>query len=222
MQRGLFISIEGIDGAGKSSHIKAMAQAFEQAGHTVVLTREPGGTALAEKIRTLLLHDAMDPVSETLLAFAARRDHLRQTIIPALSQGHTVICDRFTDATFAYQGGGRDLPWAPIAQLEQWVQTDGEGNFYEPDCTLFFDVPAAVAAQRLQGARAPDRFEAQAVQFFEQVARAYEQRQTDAPARFVRINSNVPMAQVFEQVLAALVARGYLPPSSAQACEATA
>ena len=222
MQRGLFISIEGIDGAGKSSHIKAMAQAFEQAGHSVLLTREPGGTELAEKLRALLLHDAMDPVSETLLAFAARRDHLVQKIIPALRQGQTVICDRFTDATFAYQGGGRALPWQPIAQLEQWVQTDALGDFYEPDCTVFFDVPPAVAAQRLQDAREPDRFEAQALQFFEQVANAYAQRQAKAPARFVRINSNVPMEQVFQQLMDALVARGYLPPSTAQVREALA
>lgn len=215
MPRGLFISIEGIDGAGKSSHIQAMAKAFEEAGRTVLLTREPGGTDLAEKLRALLLHDAMDATSETLLAFAARRHHLLEKIIPALTAGTTVICDRFSDATFAYQGGGRGVNWAEIEKLERWVQTDVDNHFYEPDCTIFFDVPPSVAAQRLQSAREPDRFESEALDFFEKVVMGYERRIVQAPKRFVRVNSNQPIEQVFRQLMGQLVARGYLPASTA-------
>ena len=138
-----FISFEGIDGAGKSSHIEAVAQALRQQGHAVVLTREPGGTPLAEQLRELFLHQPMDALTEALLVFAARRDHLVTVIEPALARGDTVLCDRFTDATFAYQGAGRGFDLAVLRQLEQWVQ-----HSRQPDLTLWFDVPAAVAAAR--------------------------------------------------------------------------
>ena len=121
MTTGLFISFEGIDGAGKSSHIEALAQAFRDQGRVVTLTREPGGTPLAEKLRALMLHDAMDPLTEALIAFAARRDHLVQVIEPALARGEVVICDRFTDATFAYQGAGRGFDLGQLATLERMV-----------------------------------------------------------------------------------------------------
>ena len=165
---GLFISFEGVDGAGKSSHIDALAQAFTAQGRQVLRTREPGGTPLAEKLRTLLLHDSMDPLSEALLVFAARRDHLVQVITPALARGEVVLCDRFTDATFAYQGGGRGFDLAMLTTLEHMVQTGlppTPERLCEPDVTLWFDLPVAVAAQRLAGARSPDRFEAQSQAF---------------------------------------------------------
>ena len=155
MTTGLFISFEGIDGAGKSSHIEGLAQAFRDQGRVVTLTREPGGTPLAEKLRALMLHDAMDPLTEALIAFAARRDHLVQVIEPALARGEVVISDRFTDATFAYQGAGRGFDWNQLSILERMAQTgtalqaDLTQNFMrEPDMTLWFDLPAEVAAER--------------------------------------------------------------------------
>jgi len=163
---GLFITFEGIDGAGKSTHIEKVAQAFRAAGRAVTLTREPGGTPLAEKLRALVLGDAMDPLCEALLMFAARRDHLQTVIEPALAAGGVVICDRFTDATFAYQGFGRGFDLAVLHQLEAWVQGRPEGGLREPDLTLWFDLSPAVAAKRLAGARVPDRFEAQPQAFF--------------------------------------------------------
>jgi dTMP kinase len=133
MQPGLFISFEGIDGAGKSSHIEALAQAFKAAGRAVLQTREPGGTPLAEKLRDMVLHDAMDPLCEALLVFAARRDHLNHVIEPALARGDVVLCDRFTDATFAYQGGGRGFDWQVLHTLESWVQALPDGGTRQPD-----------------------------------------------------------------------------------------
>ena len=153
---GRFISFEGIDGAGKSTHIEALADRWRSAGHEVVLTREPGGTPLAERLREQVLNTAMDPLTEALLVFAARRDHLREVIRPALAAGRTVLCDRFTDATFAYQGGGRGFDHRVLATLEGWVQ---EG--LQPALTVWFDLPAAVAASRRAAVRAPDRFEQQ-------------------------------------------------------------
>jgi dTMP kinase len=135
MQSGLFISFEGIDGAGKSSHIEALAQAFKAAGRAVVQTREPGGTPLAEKLRDMVLHDAMDPLCEALLVFAARRDHLNHVIEPALARGDVVLCDRFTDATFAYQGAGRGFSLDVLTQLEHWVQALPSGGLRQPDIT---------------------------------------------------------------------------------------
>ncbi|WP_347614543.1 dTMP kinase, partial [Comamonas thiooxydans] len=183
LSKGLFISFEGIDGAGKSSHIEALAQAFRDQGRVVTLTREPGGTPLAEKLRALMLHDAMDPLTEALIAFAARRDHLVQVIEPALARGEVVISDRFTDATFAYQGAGRGFSLEQLSALERMAQTGTalhagpDSDFMrEPDMTLWFDLPAEVAAERLATARVPDRFEAQPGEFFARVAQGYAER----------------------------------------------
>ncbi len=203
---GIFISFEGIDGAGKSTHIESLSNAFIGQGRGVVRTREPGGTALAEKIRALVLNDAMDPMTEALLVFAARRDHLLQVILPALARGDVVLCDRFTDASFAYQGAGRGFDWDTLAQLERWVQGD-----VQPHTTVWFDLPPAVAAQRLSAARVPDRFEVQPLAFFEQVAEGYARRMGQDPDRFARINANQPQAKVWADLNTALQERGYLP-----------
>lgn len=207
---GLFITFEGIDGAGKSTHIEKVAQAFRAAGRAVTLTREPGGTPLAEKLRALVLGDAMDPLCEALLMFAARRDHLQTVIEPALGAGGVVICDRFTDATFAYQGFGRGFDLAVLHQLEAWVQGRPEGGLREPDLTLWFDLSPAVAAKRLAGARVPDRFEAQPQAFFERVAQGYAARAAAAPQRFARIDADQPPSEVAAQVRATLVGRAWL------------
>ncbi|WP_120967329.1 dTMP kinase [Comamonas sp. lk] len=215
--KGLFISFEGIDGAGKSSHIEGLAQAFRDQGRVVTLTREPGGTPLAEKLRTLMLHDAMDPLTEALIAFAARRDHLVQVIEPALARGEVVISDRFTDATFAYQGAGRGFDWNKLLILERMAQTgtslqaDLAENFLrEPDMTIWFDLPAEVAAERLVTARVPDRFEAQPGEFFARVAQGYADRAKAAPQRFARIDANTSRHAVWQQVTQAVVRRGWL------------
>ena len=210
---GLFITFEGIDGAGKSSHIDALAQAFRQAGRTVTLTREPGGTPLAEKLRQLLLHDAMDPLTEALVVFAARRDHLVQVIEPALARGEVGISDRFTDATFAYQGAGRGFDWQKLLVLERMAQTGcglEASLMREPDLTIWFDLPAAVAAERLATARVPDRFEAQPQAFFAAVADGYARRCAQAPGRFARIDAHQSREAVWQQVTAVLQARGWL------------
>jgi len=211
-QPGLFISFEGIDGAGKSTHIAALADAFRAQGRQVTLTREPGGTPLAEKLRAMVLNDAMDPLCEALLMFAARRDHLRQVIEPALAAGNVVLCDRFTDATFAYQGGGRGFDLAVLCQLEAWVQTrpDDETQRRQPDLTVWFDLPPEVAAQRLASARAPDRFESQPLAFFTRVAAGYAQRMAEQPARFARIAADQPVQAVWRNVREAFVQRRWL------------
>ena len=217
MTKGLFISFEGIDGAGKSSHIEGLAQAFRDQGCVVTLTREPGGTPLAEKLRALMLHDAMDPLTEALIAFAARRDHLVQVIEPALARGEVVISDRFTDATFAYQGAGRGFDWEQLSILERMAQTgtglqaDLAENFMrEPDMTLWFDLPAEVAAERLATARVPDRFEAQPGEFFARVAQGYARRAEAAPQRFARIDANTSREAVWQQITQAVVHKGWL------------
>lgn len=194
-----FISFEGIDGAGKSSHIEAVAQALREQGRTVVLTREPGGTPLAEQLRELFLHQPMDALTEALLVFAARRDHLTTVIEPALARGDTVLCDRFTDATFAYQGAGRGFDLAVLSQLELWVQ---QGR--QPDLTLWFDVPAAVAAARRAAAREPDRLESEAQAFFERVREGYAARLSGDPQRFARIDADASLDSVRERTLAVL------------------
>lgn len=210
MSQGLFISFEGIDGAGKSTHIEGLASAFRAQGRAVTLTREPGGTPLAEKLRTMVLNDPMDPLAEALLIFAARRDHLQQVIEPALARGEVVLCDRFTDATFAYQGGGRGFDTAVLGQLERWVQALPDGGLRQPDMTLWFDLPPEVAAQRLAGARVPDKFEAQPVEFFRRVAQGYADRAASQPARFARIDAQQERHKVWQQVTQALVRRGWL------------
>lgn len=199
-----FITFEGIDGAGKSSHIEALAQWLRERGREVLLTREPGGTALAERLRELLLHEAMDALTESLLVFAARRDHLRQCIEPALARGATVLCDRFTDATFAYQGGGRGFDLDVLGRLEGWVQ---EGQ--QPDLTLWFDLPPQVAAQRRAAARAADRFEREDEDFFTRVREGYAARAAAAPGRFVRIDAEQPREAVWAQIERSLLERGW-------------
>ncbi len=206
---GLFISFEGIDGAGKSTHIEALAQAFAQQGRHVTLTREPGGTPLAEKLREMVLHDAMDSLTESLLVFAARRDHLQQVIEPALARGDVVLCDRFTDATFAYQGGGRGFDLTVLRQLEAWVQTSAHG-LRQPDVTVWFELDPAIAAQRLAAARVPDRFESQPVAFFQAVSDGYAARAEADAARFVRLNAAQAREAVWAQLHASLAQRGWL------------
>jgi dTMP kinase len=217
---GLFISFEGIDGAGKSTHIAGLAQAFRAEGRAVTLTREPGGTPLAEKLRALVLGDAMDPLTESLLVFAARRDHLVNVIEPALARGDVVLCDRFTDATFAYQGGGRGFDLATLGMLERWVQSTpamAGSALRQPDLTVWFDLPAETAAARLADARAPDRFEAQPVAFFQRVSAGYAARAAAEPQRFARINADQSREQVWQAIAEAFVARTWLsrihPPS---------
>lgn len=206
---GTFISFEGIDGAGKSTHIEALCAAFEAQGRVVTRTREPGGTPLAERLRTMVLSDPMDPMTEALLVFAARRDHIVQVIRPALARGELVLCDRFTDATFAYQGGGRGFDWTVLSTLEQWVQ--GGDTLLQPALTIWFDLPPVVAAARLATARVPDRFEAQPQAFFEQVANAYGRRFAADAQRFARIDANQTPEQVWLDVLAAVRQKGLLP-----------
>jgi dTMP kinase len=197
---GLFITFEGIDGAGKSTHIESLASAFRAQGRAVTQTREPGGTPLAEKLRAMVLNDAMDPLTEALLIFAARRDHVLQVIEPALARGDVVLCDRFTDATFAYQGSGRGFDLAVLVQLEQWVQQVpvlAAGQLRQPDLTLWFALAPEVAAERLAGARVPDRFEAQPVEFFRRVSDGYAQRAAASH-------------KVWQQITSSFVRRGWL------------
>ncbi len=208
-QTGRFISFEGIDGAGKSSHIGALADVFRAQGRVVTLTREPGGTPLAEKLRQLLLNDAMDPLCEALLMFAARRDHLQQVIEPALARGEVVISDRFTDATFAYQGGGRGFDLTVLSTLEGWVQAlpereNGGQKLRQPDLTLWFDLAPEVAAARLANAREPDKFERESALFFQRVRSGYAQRCQADPGRFARIEADQPREQVWADVQAAV------------------
>jgi dTMP kinase len=213
-----FISFEGIDGAGKSTHIGGIAEAFRAAGRTVVPTREPGGTPLAEKLRALVLQDAMDPLTEALLVFAARRDHLRQVIAPALARGELVLCDRFTDASFAYQGGGRGFDLEVLRTLERWVQgtVGGDasggavGAILQPELTLWFDLPPDTAAARLASARSPDRFESQSAAFFERVAAGYAARASADPDRFARIDADGTADEVRARVFSVLADRGWL------------
>ena len=192
---GRFITFEGIDGAGKSSHLETLAAWVRDRGREVLVTREPGGTVLAERLRELVLHAPMDALTEALLVFAARRDHLVQLIEPALARGATVLCDRFTDATFAYQGGGRGFDLEVLSQLEGWVQ---QGR--QPDLTLWFDLPPHLAAERRAAARTPDRFESQDEAFFARVRDAYARRLAQTPDRFARLDATAERAQVWAQV----------------------
>lgn len=201
---GRFITFEGIDGAGKSSHIGRLADWLKSRGHAVVVTREPGGTPLAEALRDIVLHQSMDAMTEALLVFAARRDHVQQLIRPALAAGSTVLCDRFTDATFAYQGGGRRFDLAVLEQLEAWVQAG-----LQPDLTLWFDLPPSVAAQRRAAVRAADRFEAEDEAFFEWVRQGYECRRQAQPSRFAVLDAERTPDQVWGQVVQALEQRGW-------------
>lgn len=203
MSAARFITFEGIDGAGKSTHIEVVAGWLRESGVEVVCTREPGGTALGERLRKLLLHAPMDALCEVLLVFAARRNHITQVIAPALTRGATVLCDRFTDATFAYQGAGRSFDIAVLAQLEEWVQQG-----LQPDLTLWFDLPAEVANQRRKRARDPDRFESMDAGFFERVSAGYRARAVAYPGRFARIDALRAPNEVAAQIASVL---GYAP-----------
>lgn len=185
--RGRFITFEGIDGAGKSTQIEVVANALRGRGLPIVITREPGGTQLGEALREVILHQPMTVATETLLMFAARAEHLERVIHPALQAGTWVLCDRFTDATYAYQSGGRGMSAERIAELEQWVHPD-----LQPDLTLLFDVPPDIAAARLARARSADRFEAEQVDFFGKVRRAYLDRAAGQPQRFIVIDGTQP------------------------------
>ena len=204
MNPGRFITFEGIDGAGKSSHIETLAASARQRGHAVLVTREPGGTPLAERLREIVLQATMDTLTEALLVFAARRDHLVQMIEPALARGDMVLCDRFTDASFAYQGAGRGFSLEILGQLEAWVQ---QGR--QPDLTLWFDIAPATAAARRAAARAPDRFELQDLAFFERASAGYARRMAQSPQRFARVNAEQPLQAVWQQVEAAMQGRAW-------------
>ena len=181
---GRLITVEGIDGAGKSTHLPWLKTVLERKGRRVWLTREPGGTPLGERLRELLLHEAMVPLTELLLMFAARREHCEREIWPRMDAGDWVVCDRFTDATYAYQGGGHDLPSGQIAELERFAL----GNF-RPDLTLIFDVPVAVGRERIADGRTLDKFERQQVAFFERVRAVYLARAASEPKRCRVIDS---------------------------------
>ena len=212
-EQGVFISFEGIDGAGKSSHIDALAEQFRRDGRRVTVTREPGGTPLAEQLRELVLRQPMDSLTEAMLVFAARRDHVVRVIVPGLRRGDVVISDRFTDSSFAYQGGGQGLSAAVLQQLERWVQHDAaasDGELLQPDLTLWFDLPPSQAAQRLAQARSPDRFEARGEDFFGRVRDAYAARARAAPARFVCIDAAAAREDVWQAVSTAVRARGWM------------
>jgi len=199
MVRGRFITFEGIDGAGKTTHLAWFRQRLEDkiaaTGRSVVITREPGGTSLGESLRDLLLNQPMDLETEALLMFAARREHLAQIIEPALARGDWVLSDRFSDATFAYQGGGRGLPRDKLEALERWVQ----GGF-QPDLTVLFDVPTNVASERRGAVRSPDKFESESDSFFGRTRAEYLRRAEESPERFVIIDATQSIADIQKQL----------------------
>jgi dTMP kinase len=197
-RRGWFITLEGGEGAGKSTSLAFVRQWLEQAGHSVVMTREPGGTPAGERIREILLHTRDLEIAtdvEALLMFAARAQHLSQVILPALARGTTVVCDRFTDATYAYQGGGRGMSAERIAALETWVQGD-----LRPDLTLLLDVPVPVGLARAKGRSEPDRFEREQQEFFERVRDCYRARAAADPKRMRVVDASLSPADVRRQI----------------------
>ncbi len=202
MSKGRFITLEGGEGAGKSTCIPLIEEQIRQAGHDVILTREPGGTNLAEHIRELLLAPGDTKIhegTELLLMFAARAQHINEKILPALQQGKYVVCDRFTDATYAYQGGGRGIAKERIAQLEQWVQGD-----LRPDLTLLFDIPVEAGLARANNRSEPDRFESEEVAFFERVRSTYLEAANAEPQRFRVIDASQPLGAVTTQLSGAI------------------
>ena len=203
MKRGLFITFEGIDGAGKSTHVAWSANFLQAQGIALTLTREPGGTVLGEKLRELLLatQAPIHPETEALLMFSARRQHLEEIIRPALARGDCVLCDRFTDASFAYQGGGRGVEKRKLATLEAWVHPD-----MQPDLTVLFDVSAEVGQERVARIKSPDRFERENAAFFVRVRDAYLERMKQSPHRFVRLDGTRPIAGVQEELKQKLLA----------------
>jgi dTMP kinase len=190
-----FITLEGMDGAGKSTHITSIIEMLKARGREVVSTREPGGTPLGERLRELLLHEAMHAETETLLMFAARREHIANVIAPALERGAYVLSDRFTDATFAYQSGAKGVSANKVEILEQWVQED-----LQPDITLLFDVPVEVSIARLAGARSPDKFERESADFFTRIRNAYLERASKNPQRFRVIDGSKSLEEVAKAV----------------------
>lgn len=203
MARGRFITLEGLDGAGKSTHLVWLVDALRARGITVVQTREPGGTPLGEKLRVLLLADPMHLETEALLMFAARREHIAEVIEPALARGDWVVCDRFTDASFAYQGGGRGLAREKLAILEEWVQSG-----LQPDLTLMFDVPTEVARNRVHGmGRDLDRFEQEKAEFFERVRNEYLARAAASKTRIRVVDASRSVEDIhssLEEIIAIL------------------
>jgi dTMP kinase len=191
----MFITLEGVDGAGKSSHLNWLEAWFTSRGRQVRMTREPGGTAIGEQLREMVLHQPMHAETEALIMFAARREHIEQVIRPALAAGEVVISDRFTDASFAYQSGGRGLPEARLAVLEDWVHAD-----LQPDLTFLFDLAPEIAAQRLSSARAPDRFESEKTDFHARVRTAYLRRADQFAARIKIIDGSCSLDQVRQQL----------------------
>ncbi len=196
-----FITFEGMDGAGKSTHLAWFADTLRQRGQDVVVTREPGGTALGEQLREILLHQTMAMDTEALLMFAARAEHIEQVIKPALLAGKVVISDRFSDASFAYQGAGRGMDWEKLKRLESWVQGD-----MHPDLTVFFDVPVDVARLRLANNATLDRFEQEHGDFFERVRAGYHRRVQENPQRYAVIDAAQPLDKVTAQLGAILEA----------------
>ena len=204
-ERGRFITLEGVDGAGKSTHAPWIAEAIRAHGHRVTATREPGGTPLGEQLRELLLRMPMTHDTEALLMFAARREHVEQVIRPALARGDWIVCDRFTDATYAYQGGGHGVSRLRLAELEHFVHAG-----CQPDLTILFDVPLAVSRERLQRAETAghtlDKFESEQQDFFERVRNAYLERAAAEPARFRVVDSSRPVPDVRAELSAVLAA----------------
>jgi dTMP kinase len=200
---GFFLTFEGIDGAGKSSHIEPLAQVLTGKGFEVVVTREPGGTPLAEKLRALMLHEDMDPQTEALIAFAARKDHIDKVVWPALQSGKVVICDRFTDSTVAYQGYGKGFQGSSemLTHLESWVQAvDAGSRVLQPDLTLWFDLDPVLASQRIgkRNIGNGDRFDTQSIDFFQRVHLGYLSRAVDP--RFVRVDAHKSLDEVWKDV----------------------
>lgn len=197
MQRGKFITLEGIDGAGKSTHMEWLRSFIEARGIRVTLTREPGGTPLGERLRELLLdpEQSLHPETEALLMFAARREHLDKVILPALDRGEWVVCDRFSDASFAYQGGGSGVTRDKLERLEQWVQ-----QALQPDLTLYFDIPVQTAKERLSGVREADRFEKEQEAFFRRVRAAYLARVAESPQRIRIIDGNLSIPEIKKEL----------------------
>ncbi|HNO76035.1 MAG TPA: dTMP kinase [Nitrosomonas mobilis] len=198
VQPGKFITFEGIDGAGKSTHLAWLTKFLQNRGLTVVVTREPGGTVLGERLRELLLdqRQTMHAETETLLMFAARREHLDKVILPALARGDWVVSDRYMDASFAYQGAGRGVPLWKLALLEEWVQ-----GIFSPDLTLYFDLPAEIGKARVQSIKTADRFEAESDQFFEHVRQGYLQRAQQFQQRISVIDASLPIEQVKQNLM---------------------
>ncbi|MDE2310062.1 MAG: dTMP kinase [Betaproteobacteria bacterium] len=195
MSKAKFITFEGVDGAGKSTHLAWFADTLRQRGLEVLVTREPGGTPLGERLREILLNQPMHAETEVLLMFAARLEHIEQVIRPALQRGTWVVSDRFSDASFAYQGGGRGVPWAKLEQLERWVH---EG--LQPDLTLLFDIPVEIARQRLSANPALDSFEQEQADFFERVRAAYHRRVQQNPQRYAVIDAAQSLERVKHQL----------------------